>query len=304
MNKYAKTIATVKRELHFREYVGADVSAHPKQKHTNNLTSNVPTSNTAITLIALIITIIVLLILAGVTLNMVIGENGLFGKANIAKEKNNLSSAQEILKLKIIDYKAYAIEKNEQITLENLSKYLSNDEQIEYASVKDNKVRAKLKDYKYIFFIDKDLNITEDINKENNDKTGIKVLYDNLPASVENLLENDLIFSEIVKSDDNIDYIINHKDDFLNYLLNNEKAINTFLGSDYALQEAKNNEEWKNAIQNSKYNNLLNREVKEYIATSEYADYTQALYAFDNDKKTYWYSNGFTNGNGRRGNRI
>ena len=43
--------------------------------------------NSAVTLIALIITIIVLLILAGVTLNMVMGENGLFGKANNAKIK-------------------------------------------------------------------------------------------------------------------------------------------------------------------------------------------------------------------------
>ena len=46
--------------------VGADVSVRPKH-HTNNLTSKVPTSNSAITLIALKITIIVLLILAGVT---------------------------------------------------------------------------------------------------------------------------------------------------------------------------------------------------------------------------------------------
>ena len=38
-------------------------------------------SNKAITLVALIITIIVLLILAGVTLNMVLGENGLINKA-------------------------------------------------------------------------------------------------------------------------------------------------------------------------------------------------------------------------------
>ena len=44
-----------------------------------------------ITLIALIITIIVLLILAGVTINMVAGENGIFRKANESKFKTEMS---------------------------------------------------------------------------------------------------------------------------------------------------------------------------------------------------------------------
>mgnify|MGYP004639080993 FL=1 len=40
-----------------------------------------------ITLIALVVTIIVLLILAGVTINLTVGENGIFNKAKFAKEK-------------------------------------------------------------------------------------------------------------------------------------------------------------------------------------------------------------------------
>lgn len=40
-----------------------------------------------ITLIALVITIIVLLILAGVTLNMTLADNGLFGRVKDAVEK-------------------------------------------------------------------------------------------------------------------------------------------------------------------------------------------------------------------------
>ena len=57
-------------------------------------------SNAAITLIALIITIIVLLILAGVTLNMVMGENGLFGKANNAKNKTERNKWNNLNKKK------------------------------------------------------------------------------------------------------------------------------------------------------------------------------------------------------------
>ena len=58
-----------------------------------------------ITLVALVITIIVLLILAGVTLSMVMGESGIFGKANSAKEKNQLSNAEETIRLAVLENK-------------------------------------------------------------------------------------------------------------------------------------------------------------------------------------------------------
>ena len=44
-----------------------------------------------ITLIALVITIIVLLILAGVTIATLTGDNGILGKANEAKTKSDHS---------------------------------------------------------------------------------------------------------------------------------------------------------------------------------------------------------------------
>ena len=61
--------------------------------------------NNAITLIALIITIIVLLILVGVTLNMVMGENGIINKAQLAKEKTNEAQKDEEEKLGIMENK-------------------------------------------------------------------------------------------------------------------------------------------------------------------------------------------------------
>ena len=63
----------------------------------------VPKSNLGITLIALIITIIVLLILAGVTLNMVMGENGIFGKANNAKNKTEVAQYEEELRMCVLE---------------------------------------------------------------------------------------------------------------------------------------------------------------------------------------------------------
>ncbi len=62
-----------------------------------------------ITLVALVITIIVLLILAGVTLSMVMGDSGIFGKANNAKEQTQLSNAEEIIKLAVLENKVKSV---------------------------------------------------------------------------------------------------------------------------------------------------------------------------------------------------
>ena len=51
--------------------------------------------NKGITLIALIITIIVLLILAGITIAMVVGDNGIIAKAGTAKKVTNDSQQDE-----------------------------------------------------------------------------------------------------------------------------------------------------------------------------------------------------------------
>lgn len=52
-----------------------------------------------ITLIALVITIIVLLILAGVTIAMLSGDNGILPRSTEARAKNAISSAQEEVSL-------------------------------------------------------------------------------------------------------------------------------------------------------------------------------------------------------------
>ena len=108
VNKYnIKTFEKTKSN-----HVGADASVCPKtkNKYVNKLTSNNPisnlkplTSNTAITLVALVITIIVLLILAGVTLNMIMGDSGIFSKANQAKNKTEVAQYEEELRMCVLE---------------------------------------------------------------------------------------------------------------------------------------------------------------------------------------------------------
>lgn len=64
-----------------------------------------------ITLVALVVTIIVLLILAGVSLSLVAGENGILGRATKAADETIKSSAQEEASLLISDIVADYYEK-------------------------------------------------------------------------------------------------------------------------------------------------------------------------------------------------
>ena len=59
-----------------------------------------------ITLIALIITIIILLILAGVTINVLIGDNGLFSTAKKAADDYKKAEISERLLIAIADLQA------------------------------------------------------------------------------------------------------------------------------------------------------------------------------------------------------
>ena len=69
-----------------------------------------------ITLVALVITIIVLLILAGITIAALSGENGILVRARESKYASNISSAKELVILGI----------NECITDYYADKYVSN----------------------------------------------------------------------------------------------------------------------------------------------------------------------------------
>lgn len=57
-----------------------------------------------ITLIALVITIIILLILAGIAISTLTGENGILTKASKAKEESNMANAKEKIQLAVMSY--------------------------------------------------------------------------------------------------------------------------------------------------------------------------------------------------------
>lgn len=141
--------------------------------------------NKGITLVSLVITIVVLIILASVAVYFGLSRNGIFERSKQARELTNKQSATEKINLKITtaQINKYA-EKQEDITLKELSEVLRNDEEIEYvmqnsqiASAKyevgenPTSIYTKLTQYPYEFEINTSLQLASidgvEISKEN-----------------------------------------------------------------------------------------------------------------------------------------
>ena len=78
------------------------LSAQPTKTYQNHVGVGFDRPE-GITLIALVITIIILIILAGVSLSLALGQNGIFTKSKEAVDKYEESSVAEALKLAVID---------------------------------------------------------------------------------------------------------------------------------------------------------------------------------------------------------
>ena len=84
--------------------------------------------NNGITLIALVITIIVLLILAGVTIASITGENGILSKATNARDNNTKASAEEKVKTEVLG--SYG--SDGKLSLDDLNNNLKNVDGLKY----------------------------------------------------------------------------------------------------------------------------------------------------------------------------
>ena len=74
--------------------------------------------NRGITLIALVVTVIVLIILAGVAINLSIGENGIFNKAQEAREKYTIEKIREEVEIGIMNLEIKEVVLGNEVTIE------------------------------------------------------------------------------------------------------------------------------------------------------------------------------------------
>lgn len=83
-----------------------NIKKHEYQKNNNKeKLDTMIISNSAITLISLIITIIIMLILASVSIDLTLGDNGIFTKAREAKEKMEIAIIKEQIQMDILNEK-------------------------------------------------------------------------------------------------------------------------------------------------------------------------------------------------------
>ena len=78
-----------------------------------------------ITLIALVVTILVLIILAGVSINLVLGDNGIITKAKQAKEQYEMAQVKEKLEMTIIEIQSEVIASGKEMIIDELLEKLS-----------------------------------------------------------------------------------------------------------------------------------------------------------------------------------
>ena len=126
-----------------------------------------------ITLIALVVTIIVLIILAGVSISLVLGENGIVNKAKKAKENTELAKVEEETRLNEL---AKQIEEGTSGGTTNPPETIKNIEEVKGGSYFDKATTIKDSDGNLIkvpegFKIAEDsgINVTEGIVIEDND---------------------------------------------------------------------------------------------------------------------------------------
>ena len=119
--------------------------------------------NKAITLIALVITIIVLIILAGVTINLTLGQNGLFTRAKTAREEYSTAEAKEKLEQEILNIQIQAVQEGKDFDLKYLKEKIDKTKYEITLDDEENPTIAVIKeiDSNYYLTVDSKLKVTK-----------------------------------------------------------------------------------------------------------------------------------------------
>lgn len=128
-----------------------------------------------ITLISLVITIILLIILAGIVINMAVGENGLIKIAKQTRESYNKASIKEELELELLNIQTKKYEETgKKASLEEV-KELINKNKYE-VNIEEGSSWAQIEDIEkgYTIIVDEKLTI-QDIEKTTNKDKSIKI---------------------------------------------------------------------------------------------------------------------------------
>ena len=116
-------------------------------------------NNNGITLIALVITIIVLLILAGISIATLTGDNGILTQAQNAKEQTEIANEKEIIEIAAVG----AMEEDNwgYVTKDNLKTELDKQISGKYSMPEGDEIIVTYNDSKRSYLVDSNGNVTE-----------------------------------------------------------------------------------------------------------------------------------------------
>ena len=177
-----------------------------------------------ITLVALVITIIVLLILAGVTISLALGGNGLLSRTIDASLKTKESQEKETIHMAALA----AISKNKEIelTATELQEELNEEEAVVYDLNTELKVKMKSN---RIYTVDLDGNIKDMSQKnENTKKTLVAQLADSSYGTEENQYQITCI-EDLVDFSYKVNGIVAKEDGTLEYTSNRNSFANKYV---------------------------------------------------------------------------
>lgn len=149
-----------------------------KEKNKSRETNEKKMKAKGITLIALVITVIVLLILAGITIATLTGENGILIRAIDAKEQTQIEEEKEKIELSVVG--AYAKDNEGQIKRNYLNDELTNHigvEGLDYTLSEFAPFIVTYLDSERSYLIDEDGNVSEYVDIAKYVKVGDYVNY-------------------------------------------------------------------------------------------------------------------------------
>ncbi len=154
-----------------------------------NLKRKIKKANNGITLIALVITIIVLLILAGVTIATLTGDNGTLTKSNDAKEQTTIAEEEEAISLAYMACKANDYTKN--VKSDEMQKELEkNQYEVQVTSSGDDLI-VLFKNTKHRYKVNQkgEINQITDLNPEEKSK-----IIDMLDINIASTAGGDVVY--------------------------------------------------------------------------------------------------------------
>ncbi len=111
--------------------------------------------NSGVTLVALIVTIIILLILAGVSISALVGNNGILKQATNAADKAEIEDAREKIALEVVG----SYDDSGRFHIDKLKENLSNNLEIDTSGIGNSLPTGTFYYNDLHFYIDEDLQV-------------------------------------------------------------------------------------------------------------------------------------------------